>query len=530
MKSKKGLFSLLLVVSLLTGISFINTDATEQKVPQLLTEKASAISDAEELPTNDELFEGYIQKQTYYDPDISWFAMDYASEVLDEFNYQIYSALKENIIEVAKNGGSTKFTLNSDACENLKLIVPRDEDYNQAFTDLTDSINLDMIVNSLLVACAYELYWYDKTLGTAYKAGGNISDNGEYLTIEVTLDFAFSVAAGYLEEGYAEHQVTSDVSRVNTAIVTAKSIVEENKDKTDRKKLTAYKEKICELTSYNDEAAGGSFSYGDPWQLISVFDGDEATEVVCEGYSKAFQYLCEVSDFYDDYFASYLVTGDMLVDEQGGPHMWNLVTLGGVNYLVDVTNSDAGTIGMYGGLFLALNPSGGIDTEFTVPVEGYNVTYTYSEEDVALYGADIRQLGLEATYSLQPKNEDVNGTISLAGTEKYFKAGTEVGLQANGNRGYRLNKWLANGEEISVTEFKMLMPNTDIILTAQFILKTLGDLNDDLSVDALDINILRMFLIGDYVIEDDYPAYVNEDNAIDVRDVVRLKKNICNTK
>ena len=33
--------------------------------------------------------------------------------------------------------------------------------------------------------------------------------------------------------------------------------------------------------------------------------------------------------------------------------MWNIVTLEGKNYLVDVTNSDEGTIGSGGELFLA---------------------------------------------------------------------------------------------------------------------------------------------------------------------------------
>ena len=114
--------------------------------------------------------------------------------------------------------------------------------------------------------------------------------------------------------------------------------------------MLAFRDEICELVSYNAAAAGESYTdgYGDPWQLIYVFDGDDSTNVVCEGYAKAFQYLCDLSGL-----TCYTVTGAMAGGTGEGPHMWNIVTLGDENYLVDVTNSDAGTVGQNGGLFLA---------------------------------------------------------------------------------------------------------------------------------------------------------------------------------
>ncbi len=41
------------------------------------------------------------------------------------------------------------------------------------------------------------------------------------------------------------------------------------------------------------------------------------------------------------------------------PHMWNIVTIGDGNYLVDVTNSDDGTAGERGGLFMAWDKNNG---------------------------------------------------------------------------------------------------------------------------------------------------------------------------
>ena len=85
------------------------------------------------------------------------------------------------------------------------------------------------------------------------------------------------------------------VKTAKEAASNAKMIVNEFKNMSEPEKLAAYKEMICYLTDYNDEAISDSYGdkYGDPWQLIWVFDGDESTNVVCEGYSKAFQYLCE---------------------------------------------------------------------------------------------------------------------------------------------------------------------------------------------------------------------------------------------
>ena len=80
------------------------------------------------------------------------------------------------------------------------------------------------------------------------------------------------------------------VKTAKNAAANAKYIVNEFKNMSEVKKLIAYKEMICYLTDYNYAAVSGSYrgGYGDPWQLIWVFDGNDSTKVVCEGYSKAF--------------------------------------------------------------------------------------------------------------------------------------------------------------------------------------------------------------------------------------------------
>ena len=46
----------------------------------------------------------------------------------------------------------------------------------------------------------------------------------------------------------------------------AQQIVSDNASKSDYEKLKAYKDTICNLTAYNDEAADNiSTPYGNPW-------------------------------------------------------------------------------------------------------------------------------------------------------------------------------------------------------------------------------------------------------------------------
>lgn len=150
------------------------------------------------------------------------------------------------------------------------------------------------------------------------------------------LTIKMAVAPDY--QGSNRYSVSSaPLTRVKAAVSKAKSIVKKNAGKSSYEKLVAYKEAICKLVSYNHDAAAGSAgAYGDPWQLINVFDGDSSTNVVCEGYSKAFQYLCDLSDFED--VNCYTVSGEFTTESHTECHMWNIVRMDdGKNYLADVT-------------------------------------------------------------------------------------------------------------------------------------------------------------------------------------------------
>jgi hypothetical protein len=106
------------------------------------------------------------------------------------------------------------------------------------------------------------------------------------------------VSNDYRQDANNEFKVSQGkIATANKALPKAQAIVEKYEGKSDLEKLEGYRDEICALVSYNNAALNGSYSYGNPWQLIYVFDGDSSTNVVCEGYAKAFKYLCDLTDF-----------------------------------------------------------------------------------------------------------------------------------------------------------------------------------------------------------------------------------------
>ena len=257
----------------------------------------------------------------------------------------------------------------------------------------------EKIVGKLLRNLPFDFYWYDKTIGfverTEFSFTAESSDGTDSITVEPVITFAFSVAEEYRsgeqketipddnDQPFAVYETDSErIEDANEAAENAANIVMDAEDLSNYAKLRKYKNDICEWTSYNDEAAAAG-GYGDPWQLIYVFDGDEDTEVVCEGYAKAFQFLCDLTESFEDDVECASVTGTMKDDDGAEAHMWNVVTFGGKNYLVDVTNCDEDSVGAPDQLFMAgwtkEIPNG---YRYTCSVEDgtVNIDYTFDED------------------------------------------------------------------------------------------------------------------------------------------------------
>ena len=372
-------------------------EPAQEQDAEILTETGVIVPEDPGLPDNEELLDGYVMNILGLNSGISTLA-NYGDKVLNEQEKAIYNKLKDEIKKIAASGGSTEIGI------DLALSWTSEELGSQTVEQALGT-SMGKIMDVLLVDCPYELYWFDKTDSRAFSYSYYRPAEGE--TSVRVAKISFVVASAYRRDG-AVHTVDGTKARSAVAAASkAQEIVTKYKGESDYKKLLGYKKEICALTDYNYGAADNAGTpYGDPWQLIYVFDGDDATTVVCEGYSKAFQYLCDLTDFASDEIVCYTVTGDIK-----GAHMWNIVTMpDGQNYLVDVTNSDTRTVGQDGHLFLA-GGEGSIDEGYTFGVGNGSLSYKYDDETTSLYGT-----GDDSILKIASKSYDPNAALPISVT------------------------------------------------------------------------------------------------------------------
>ncbi len=347
----------------------------------------------------------------------------------------VYDQLVPEIQKIAAGQGSSSafslgiqmtFTKEELGIEGDMLVRGDDGQYH--FSEETGAaiekavnevMDMDMLLDQLLAHHPYELYWFDKSFGEGairfkYSYGTDGQQTvmvGDFvIMMAVSQDYAVTDAA--TQQYYLYSPDKAKTGAATAAAATAAQVVAENQGKGTYGKLVAYAEYIKNAVSYNYAAAdkNNGYPYGDPWQLIYVFDDDPDTNVVCEGYSKAFKYLCDLTwTGSDPEVACYLPTGTMDGGTGAGLHMWNIVSIGGVNYLTDITNCDSGTTGAPDQLFLC-GAEGSVDASYAAATTNGTVTYVYDNETLALYD---KELVLSATkYS--PLAFDLNQLTALA--------------------------------------------------------------------------------------------------------------------
>lgn len=351
----------------------------------------------------------------------------------------VYDQLVPEIQKIAAGQGSSSafsigiqmtFTKEELGIEGDILVLDKENQYqfseeaNEAVTNaFSAELDVNMLLNQLLARHPYELYWFDKVFKqddvSAISVRPICSVDGQQTTVTVSdcqilmvvsQDYAVTDAA--TQQYYLYSPDTAKTGAATAAAAKAAEVVAKNQGKGTYSKLVAYADYIKSAVSYNYAAAdkNNNYSYGDPWQLIYVFDENPDTNVVCEGYSKAFKYLCDLTwTGSDPEVACYLPTGTMDGGTGAGLHMWNIVSIGGVNYLTDITNCDSGTTGAPDQLFLC-GAEGSVDASYAAATTNGTVTYVYDKETLALYD---KELDLSATkYS--PLTFDLNQLIALA--------------------------------------------------------------------------------------------------------------------
>ncbi len=328
--------------------------------------------------------------------------------VLNETNLNLYRALKSRIEDVAAGKAdpetgivSTVFTIPAEELFTPSLFTAaemgkdkvgiRDEDgkirlyqsvwdfYHAKIDGFMEAFDFPQVLYCLMSDCPYDLYWFrksyqkikDEDFAFEPRALSDLSG----ITIRGTFTVTLHVAQDYAvwDENSGAYSLTrvdpAYGQAVQHAAANAAAILEANSGESDYGKMCGYRDSICGMASYNYSVTENT-PYGNPWQLIWVFDGDEVTKVVCEGYAKAFQYLCDLS--LGD-AVSILCQGYMnRTPENENPHMWNTVSIDGRNYLVDLTNHDLGH-----NLFL-VGASGSVSSGYTAGGQKYEYDRAYT--------------------------------------------------------------------------------------------------------------------------------------------------------
>ncbi len=421
---------------------------------------------------NDTLFEGYLNRVLPGMGSVHSNRSAYSGRrSLSGLNLRLYDALVPMIREVA--GGertSTELSVNDDdagltnnwwTAEELGLSSLDDANLGMKLL-AKEGFNQRKIMQALLADYPYELYWFNKTtgggMGWSYTKFFITKDDVKYARLG-KLTAKMSVSADYSKTGtVGTYEVNDLPARVHTAVTNIKAIVSDNTSKDDITKLTAYAQKICELVDYNWDYEG--LSYGDPWQLVFIFDGDENTKVVCEGYSKGFKYLCDLSDFEGD-VACELMSGGI-----PEAHMWNAVRMpDGRTYLVDLTNSDNGSV-WEGRLFMkgcAGEPGGPYTCGGLQYTYGDNMLSTYGIEWLTLSGADYGK-----GYAVKASAEQG----ALISNPSVADAGATVTLTVNPDAGYkavapvvRFGDGFLDLQRTGEREWRFTMPCGDVTAT-----------------------------------------------------------------
>ena len=408
----------------------------------------------------------------------------------------------------------------------------------EASAAIDAAFNLDALMQRMLSEMPYELYWFDKTKGIGMSYGVSLS--GEILTVNnLKLSMYISQAYAKINEGGATYDPltanTAKTSAAKCAAEHATQVVAANTAKSDHEKLKAYLDYIKDAVSYNNEAANNNATpYGDPWQIIYVFDNNPFTNVVCEGYAKAFKHLCDLSSFSEsDLFCS-LVTGTMTVGTSAGPHMWNIVTVGGRNYLVDVTNCDTGTVGAPDKLFLCGAAENVPSEKYTATAGSQSIVYEYDAKTLSDYASSDLKLeevpysptsvsGLtvsgtavswndkdNAEYYLYPttmSDADIRAQWKTGGTvSDYTHIGTKDTISSMTVDGKAMQSQIFSFDSVPAGDYKLV-----IFKPEKYVPKIV-----EITVEstALDLGQLKLWLYGD----------VNYDGKVKAGDATQILK------
>ena len=327
--------------------------------------------------SEDELLYGYMQRQVS-GKDKSGLLKSPREWTLTGKNLTYYKAIKAMAQKVAAGKQSETITvvpgaqlLSKSTYTAADLGIKKVAEKKDGEWSLTDEAeekiwqllypeSWDDVVFAAMLDMPYELYWFNKCDGSycgfSIAIEGTISEKA--ITFNMASDKTFAeiymplIIDYAVQDGTTYDQYRADISKtgaVAEAVGNARGIISSHAEESDYDKLLSYMDEICALTEYDFEALSLIDDptladwqiYSDPWQLVSVFDGDPDTNVVCEGYGKAYKFLCDMSSFRSHWIECQNMYGEVSVvgsNQTPEAHLWCMVRMNnGLNYIVDPT-------------------------------------------------------------------------------------------------------------------------------------------------------------------------------------------------
>ena len=347
---KRKILALLLSAAMLTSSFALTVSAAEvTALPEEDSFRVVQNSDGSctltgEPLDNEALYDRYVDELFGIEDDTSNDKLPAPSGriIRDEVTEAVIKVLGKYIAEVAEGTRtSTQFYMTYD---ELSQYVSNPDLIAQ--WDCLE--NGKSIYASCLADYEPQMYWFDNSAGITLNNGkytlvkGSSPVDCVYLGFKVIPLYSVTGEKGTFDVN-PEASATAHIA-ISNALDIVKKYTRNDTMYSDYFVLKSFKDEIQSLATYDDDAAG-NYDTGHPaHQMLNVFDGDPTTNVVCEGFSRAFKFLCDNYKFHIK-VTCVSVCGFLSYIGGSGGHRWNLVQIGNDDnnrYLVDVTNDKPG--------------------------------------------------------------------------------------------------------------------------------------------------------------------------------------------
>lgn len=236
---------------------------------------------------------------------------------------------------------SCTFSVNPESIERIvsnisnteQLIVPLSEEYNGRknyyYSSLSaeEKIEYTKIYNSYMNKKDFTVNVTEDKL--SFLINGILYDNPEIFWVDSSYSFSKSPSGIFVEPEYRFNDEEIEQMKAELSAEVSRIVALAGSDASDFGREKFFHDYICKNTVYDLETYD---NFGDSAYSVLI-DG----KAICEGYARALKMLLDACGIYN-----YLVVGNTENDEgKMEGHMWNVVSIGGESYHIDVTWDDA---------------------------------------------------------------------------------------------------------------------------------------------------------------------------------------------